>query len=516
MTLAALFICFISSCTGDETADVSRTAEKSLYISSTALEESKHLNSEVITRLTGDDVPVLITKGSIGIFRSQGIGYTNELNNKKYTYMGAENGWQPATSTDTIFLSAANAEVCAYYPYNPNTEYDKPTALPVNSGKYTGTAEQYDPNDLCYDVNRTMSAFKRSTAFNLKHALAMLEFKISKEANYGGECRITSVMVMNPNLIKSSSINIATGTYGPSTKGTITYNPGTNEEGALVGSNAFTTAALLVPSTPTSSGLAISLTINGRPIETNIPISKIAELEAGHRYTVKITLKATAMQVTGVDVFPWIETAVGGEETVWYPKPIGIQLTASEINLGGSTCTASNKDVLSKLIWAEGNLKSTGISPIGNYVWGSPTEYGYYYTWMSLYTGNTTIQGNQDPCLQLEPTIYGAGWRTPSKIEFESLIKCTDKVPVMNNGTRGIWFMNKTKGLFLPTAGFRDSDVGSGISPTTQNGVYGFYWSSNADSQGRFYMGLGSNDTHVLGDSNKTFGLSVRCVKTKK
>ena len=197
--------------------------------------------------------------------------------------------------------------------------------------------------------------------------------------------------------------------------------------------------------------------------------------------------------------------------TVQLKKGIGITLSTTSINLGGTDCGTSDKDLLSKLTWAEGNLKSTGTTSSEDYIWGTPTEFGYYYTWMSLYTGNTTVQGNQDPCFQLDKMVYGVGWRTPSRTEFESLVRCTDKVMVINNGTLGMWFMNKTKGLFLPAAGFRYYTIGSGTTATHGGNVRGNYWSSGANGDALYF----TPDPHV-NTGYKTDGYSVRCVKTKE
>ena len=183
---------------------------------------------------------------------------------------------------------------------------------------------------------------------------------------------------------------------------------------------------------------------------------------------------------------------------------LGIQVAASDINLTQNGCTASDKNDLAKLRWVTGNLKSTGAS--NNYIWGTNTEYGYYYLWYKDYNGN-----NIDPCTRLNPTTYGSGWRTPSKNEFDKLARCTNKI-LQNNGT---WFMNATKGLFLPAAGGRDNGT-SGTSATYNPGKHGNYWVTESASSSKGYYLYFDGSLVVCGDNPKTKALTVRCVKGTK
>ena len=197
--------------------------------------------------------------------------------------------------------------------------------------------------------------------------------------------------------------------------------------------------------------------------------------------------------------------------TVQFKRKIGIQLSASDINLTGNGCTESDKTDLAKLTWAVGNLKSTDNSKPYEMT-TSIEEYGYYYTFYSSFTGSTSTN-NTDPCSKLDATIYGSGWRTPSKNEFDKLVRCTDKV--LTNG--GMWFMNNTKGLFLPAAGYRGSGVGSHTTPTHNAGTGGYYWSSVAASSNAAYCLDFSSGNAVVGyTGSKSYGFSVRCVQGDK
>ena len=84
-----------------------------------------------------------------------------------------------------------------------------------------------------------------------------------------------------------------------------------------------------------------TLTISGRtvPNNTEITSTQSIQLKEGKSYTMKIQFK----------------------------KAIGINVPSGSINLTTNGCSSADKTALAKLIWADGNLKSTGSA---NYVWG--------------------------------------------------------------------------------------------------------------------------------------------------
>ncbi|MBW9278653.1 DUF1566 domain-containing protein, partial [Bacteroides fragilis] len=261
--------------------------------------------------------------------------------------------------------------------------------------------------------------------------------------------------------------------------------PNTNKTAAF---NPNTTLSTTIRMVPFAGARTITvhfntLTVGGRIVNNNTEITSTqsVQLKEGKSYTLKIQFK----------------------------KGPGINVLEKDMNLTQNGCTAQDKKDLAQLIWADGNLKSTGSS---NYVWGTSTEYGYYYTFYSTYTGNTS-QNNTDPCTKLNASTYGTGWRTPSQNELTKLSRCTNKV--MTN--KGMWFMaSSPKGLFLSAAGRSPSNLGSTTPPLPSGNwvdTYANYWTSdpygNADG---YALAFETNDCSVILRSRK-FGCSVRCVK---
>ena len=232
-----------------------------------------------------------------------------------------------------------------------------------------------------------------------------------------------------------------------------------------------------------------TLTVGGKDANNlDITSSQSVKLLAGKSYTMTVQFKK------------------GGS---------GIVVPPGDIDLGGTSCTEQDKADLSKLSWAPGNLRQQNDDGSGSTIMAGPSEYGHYYTWYSTYTGNTSTN-NTDPCTTLVTGTYGTGWRTPSKNEITKLSRCTNKAVVTPSGLSGMWFMNESTGLYLPAAGCRYAEEGSGTTGIIRVGVSGYYWSSDAvyvtDGQSLVFVAGG---VIVVGDRQAS-GKSVRCVKGTK
>ena len=300
-------------------------------------------------------------------------------------------------------------------------------------------------------------------------------------------CKLT--ITISPTGFPSNTITNCTGVYvkqgGNSTSWKI--GPSTN----VVAANTNNTAAFS-PSTTLSTTIRMvpfagartitvhfnTLTVGGRIVNNNTEITSTqsVQLKEGKSYTLKIQFK----------------------------KGTGINVLESDINLTGNGCTAQDKKDLAKLIWADGNLKSTGAS--NNYVWGTNSEYGYFYRWHQDYNGN-----NIDPCARLNPTTYGSGWRLPTKNEWTKFARCCNvNSKVTIGGANGMWFLNSTKGVFMQLAGWRDS--GAGTSATTWPGTFGPYQSETAG----WVLDIDPGFIRVHDGASTSAGNSVRCVKGTK
>ena len=401
------------------------------------------------------------------VFRNEGGNYVFQ-SAADFTTNGAS---APTLRQGKLLTRAGTVRVIGY-------SFNSTTAMGTipSSYAYNGTSVTipnmsndfmvYDSGDIANvsTINHNLSVIFTQKLCKLTVKLSLSQFGSNTFTN------CTGVYV-------SQGGNASAWTIGPSTNN-VSANTG-NTPTFYIGNNSTATVRLV----PFSGSRAITVHIGTLTLSNyfnannrNITSSQNVQLLPGRSYA--ITLKFE----------------------------LGIQLAASDINLTQNGCTASDKNNLAKLRWATGNLKSTGST---NYVWApSQTETGYYYTWYSTYTGNTSTN-NTDPCSKLNIAYYGTGWRTPSENDYISLSRCTDRVHTNN----GMWFMNKSIGVFLLAAGTIGSGGGSATNPNPNPSKTGQYWTTKKDGTNNGISFAFNPSSIFMFSDYKATGMPVRCVK---
>lgn len=451
----------LASCSQDElpgTGDTNGTPQgiSALHIASASLQAPEAQpgtrnaanRSTATTRATAS---ASLTSGSIGIFRSQGTGYTEAQDNKQYTYDAATTKWQPSTIADTVYLMANDVDVCAYYPYN--SAYTDKTKLPLASAKYAGTVDdltKHDPADLCYATNRTMNGANVTTAFEMQHAMAMVQLSF-KRLNYASDaCNLTSISIKNKELISTATLNIADGTYTTVKKAAVKWTPGTADPttgntatGIQVPASGVSeiTTALLVPCTLDAAGsTTFTFTVDGLPMSVKVPAAKLPAFEAGKIHKLKFTIHAASVSLSYVSVIDWVPA--------W-----------ADVDNPNYDGTSNDYLELGGVKWALRNLNYN--SNYGTYSFAPMTATAFTTLhWNALTesaTGNSTKlwDAYSDPCTRIEPK---GTWTMPTQKDFEALITLPR---VWNNaiGERGQWFgtdnldeakLHPDRYLFLP------------------------------------------------------------------
>lgn len=99
----------------------------------------------------------------------------------------------------------------------------------------------------------------------------------------------------------------------------------------------------------------------------------------------------------------------------------------------------------------------------------SETDYGSYYMWNSI---------------DRVPSSWGSKWNTPTRAEFNELIKNCSYVWTSKNGVNGYLFTGSNGAtLFLPAAGFKNYIKGYGYSNVQGGGKMCIYWTTNSSSE---------------------------------
>ena len=181
-------------------------------------------------------------------------------------------------------------------------------------------------------------------------------------------------------------------------------------------------------------------------------------------------------------------------------------------------------------LWATCNVGAEAPEEYGDYyVWGE-TAPKMLYDWKSYKYGRFIheqyelnkyctdsrygFDGFVDSLVVLEPdddvarACWGAGWRTPSIVEWEELFQNTTGMWTTLNGVKG-WRITASNGnsIFLPAAGYWWDDV--------LNADLGLYWSSSVNKEFPYRawgFHFNSDSGHLCGSSDRNRGQAVRAV----
>ncbi len=443
--------------------------------------------------------------------------------------------WIGVMTASSLWLSGCTQE--EKYPFFPEKGYDSGTVIPIKiSMAENGEYDSYTPeNDMAPRYNAPLIAEWAGV-----QTLSRTRTKESPEYN-GPRIASMELTENTPSTLTTRANTLSTGVYfrlivfrksgnnyvfqsaadytsnGASSpvlkKGKLLTRSGTIR---VIGYSFNTTAAL--GDIPASYTYNTTNTASFNPNTNQTTTIRMVPFASSRTITVhfnKLTVgNLIANNADNIDIASTqsVQLKEGMSYTmkIQFKRSPGINVPAGSINLSNpkKACTNDDKQKLSKLVFADGNLKSTGAS--NNYVWATNKEYGYYYQWKKDYNGN-----NIDPCARLNPTTYGSGWRLPTRNELERLGRCNN-VKKVSNGVNGLWFLNATTGIFLPLGGWRNNN--SGTTAEDWPGTYGQYFtdeSINTNDCYRLDISPGEGKTDV-NSTPKKMAYTTRCVKGPK
>ena len=258
-----------------------------------------------LTRSVMNDFP----EGSeIGIFATTGaLGdhYDGETDNAnvKAAYISGAWSCEPA-----IFLSNNKAKLFAYYPYNAAD--NDGTAIPV---------EHTSQTDYLYGTHpeSTVNNGSPNVRLNMNHALALLQFKLSK-LNYTGAARLTKIEIANA---AGKTVLYSKGTLDIST-GAITNTSGENESAVIenenlqtisetvpADENVFPKVMVLPVNITAGDDVEMRFTIDGKVYTSKVSASTVWGKGTKNTYTV--TIQGTGLTIGDVVISDWTEGVNG-------------------------------------------------------------------------------------------------------------------------------------------------------------------------------------------------------------
>lgn len=239
-----------------------------------------------------------LTDGNIGIY----LLPENDYLPGTFLYSAVSGNWTAATP---LMLSANNASVCVWYPY----EYWIPAdpgglqTFPLNAQKYTPAS------DLCYQaVSGGLNNRNNRLLVQLQHAYAQIEFRLSRDITFKTAGNVGDITLSASGLLSGMTLDISSGTTTNPLEGSVTYTAS-----VVVPESSDVMTGLLLPPATLSGDLTITFSVDGRDMNAVLPHASLPQLESGNKYILRGVLQRE------LDITVTVEPADGsvGGEIVW-------------------------------------------------------------------------------------------------------------------------------------------------------------------------------------------------------
>lgn len=310
---------------------------------------------------------------------------TNTTTNNYAVYQLNISTWG-ATSSDKIYLSAEPATIYAHYPAYTGSGTDSPLKVnslgsgvtansTVNISTFEGTTGTADNNKITVESSNTNSinaaqgevdymyatqssgsgqpqasngksvapntALTKSVDLQMNHALAMVSFRVYKDANYKNTGNLTKIELKNASgntplgkakAGNNTTMNISTGSvtlpasqteaavytrfmYTNATPGySIKEAPASS---APDNSPAFSILVFPLTSTITANSISAIFTIDDTPYTVSIPSGSGVTWEAGKNYIYTVTMNSIELEIGSVTIKQWSnQTPIDGGNLV--------------------------------------------------------------------------------------------------------------------------------------------------------------------------------------------------------
>ena len=153
---------------------------------------------------------------------------------------------------------------------------------------------------------------------------------------------------------------------------------------------------------------------------------------------------------------------------------------------GGTTLTTSDSNVTRSYTLPNSSTSGFNSYTVANMYNGTSTSYGAYYNYCAASAGTVCSQTKADATQDICPK----GWRLPTLNEMSGITSYTSAFSPVYSG----YYDNGSLG---------------------NTGSLGFWWSATANSSSnQYYLYYGGGSLNTSYDGYKSYGFSVRCIRS--
>lgn len=235
------------------------------------------------------------TNDAFSAYITENATFGTDVKHENLKYSKSDAGW---SSTKTLYWRDGNQKIWIWgiYPYQSSVA-TSPMSFTVEQDQSTRESDVklsgYESSDLLLAHRANVAATESAIELTFAHVLS----KISMEIESEGVDVTTGVVVKISNVKLSSTVDLSTNAVvvGGST-GVVTACHGNNS-----GNNAFF-KAIVQPGDVTD--LTFSVEVGGKLFLKSFGDKTFTQ---GKQHNFKLTLKNSAMTITGGDIAPWVD-----------------------------------------------------------------------------------------------------------------------------------------------------------------------------------------------------------------
>ena len=332
-----------TSCSDDNAAEVTGNPQEGLRVTSVGVRRDAETRAGITATsfTSGETLGLYIYRGTgIGDASKDYNGGTGLTATVNVPYKEDSGTWSAA---QPIILSSVQGKVYSYYPYAAGNSTNDGTSIPVSvsaaqgTGQSDGTADAGQTDYMYGNVVSGISNANSTVSLTMNHALAMVTFKFRQTdvtgKAYPGEGKVSAITLRDATYgdISNAVVRTGAGTMNIAT-GYVTVT-GTAATGITLAPDASSTlmdvtAADKLPRMlvyPHVSAIAAGqvvavITVDGSSYTLPLPALGTGYVR-GNNYEYTFTMKGTEMEVTSVEITPWVLNQMTGGD-IQTPDPV--------------------------------------------------------------------------------------------------------------------------------------------------------------------------------------------------
>lgn len=334
--IASALLAALASCAKEENPVLDVSQKVPLNLSSVA-------TTDIASKAAFEENAQVSIESYLPTYEHKKSTYVFARRNEKGEYdAGAPLKWHPLTVNDSIYVDHRDRVLSGYVPVN----FFDGKILTNNCYKFVNPIEYKEElgfaqgsMDLCVETISPVTATRNDVEFNLQHKLSVLDFRVSKSANFANSVgKINYITFQAYGLVNDRLYSVRDFSWGnlPADTKTVRRNMQFNPTNASLNAPNYNNGTevrmqfLMVPQVlyeknneGATEPFRLAVSVDGVVYSTYIPynIPNLMSFAENQRHIFNLELTAKGLVVNGIKQCAWNEMTVNDNDVPYKPQP---------------------------------------------------------------------------------------------------------------------------------------------------------------------------------------------------